>query len=136
MTSPAPYPIPHDVTTPCESNPELMFPERRASPARIQRAKKVCRPCEYSEGCAAWALTRGEEGVWGGTTDEDRTKLRKELDITVVRSKFSPVPHGPRKSAAVVPHGTPVAVEHHRKRYEPLCDDCFGFDVERKGRPA
>jgi WhiB family transcriptional regulator, redox-sensing transcriptional regulator len=43
---------------------------------REQEAVLICRGCELVDECLRWAMTYGERGVWGGTTDEDRRYLR------------------------------------------------------------
>lgn len=43
---------------------------------REQDAVLVCRQCALISECLAWAMTHGERGVWGGTTNEDRRYLR------------------------------------------------------------
>jgi len=122
----APYPIPAEVTTPCAADPDLMFADRKSAPTRLARAKKVCDPCDYRDGCLMWALTRGEEGVWAGTDDEDRKQLAKRMGIVVERPRLN-LP----RVATTVPHGTSVGVESHRKRYDPLCGECEAFDQGR-----
>lgn len=54
-----------DVPLPCHrEDPELFFAE---SPADVELAKSVCRPCPMRESCLAAALDRREPwGVWGG----------------------------------------------------------------------
>lgn len=49
----------------CESeDPNLFFAE---SPARLERAKDICRRCAARHRCLADALSRREPwGVWGG----------------------------------------------------------------------
>lgn len=47
--------------------------ERRV---REQEAKEICGRCAVMEQCLNWALQHNEHGVWGGTSDEDRKKLR------------------------------------------------------------
>lgn len=53
------------VQLPCRSNdPELFFAE---SPADVELAKALCRPCPVRSECLAGALDRREPwGVWGG----------------------------------------------------------------------
>lgn len=126
------YPIPRDVVTPCAAHPDLMFAPKE-SPGRRKAAKAVCGPCEWKAGCLAWALEVGEQGVWGETDDEDRKALRRELGIKPMRIKPGLTPPGPMASRRI-PHGTPIGVEHHRKKYVPLCDVCQAFDDERKGK--
>lgn len=54
---------------------DLWFPEVGGSGAE---AKKVCRRCPVREQCLALALESREWGVWGGTTERDRARLRRE----------------------------------------------------------
>jgi WhiB family redox-sensing transcriptional regulator len=125
MTLP-PYPIPAGAVTPCMEDPEAYFPDRH-SPARTERAKRGCARCPYRDGCLAWALTRGEAGVWGQTDEEERKDMCRAQGIVPVR----PVLDLPRGSNNMVLHGTPVGVESHRRRYQALCTDCLQFDQGR-----
>ena len=40
-------------------------------------AKALCAVCPVRSPCLAWALERGELGVWGGTTENEREALVK-----------------------------------------------------------
>ncbi len=45
---------------------------------QIDAAKRVCQMCDAVEPCLEFALaTNQESGVWGGTSEEERRKLRK-----------------------------------------------------------
>ncbi|HEY6622760.1 MAG: WhiB family transcriptional regulator [Acidimicrobiales bacterium] len=62
------------------TEPDLFFPIGTTGPAidQIEAAKRVCRGCEALEPCLDFALaTNQESGVWGGTSEEERRKLRK-----------------------------------------------------------
>lgn len=62
------------------SAPELFFPIGSTGPAvsQIESAKAVCRTCEACSACLAFALaTNQESGVWGGTSEDERRKLRR-----------------------------------------------------------
>ena len=54
-----------DVELPCRLHePELWFAE---SPADVEHAKSLCRPCPVRSACLAGAVERREPwGVWGG----------------------------------------------------------------------
>lgn len=41
------------------------------------RAKKICQRCPYIEECFAYALATNQEGIWGGTTTNERNKIRR-----------------------------------------------------------
>jgi len=46
---------------------------------QIAAAKLVCRRCEVQGACLEFALaTNQDSGVWGGTSEEERRKLRKQ----------------------------------------------------------
>ncbi len=65
----------------CRSTePDLFFPVGTTGSAleQIESAKRVCRTCEALEPCLEFALaTNQESGVWGGTSEEERRRLRK-----------------------------------------------------------
>ena len=61
-------------------DPDLFFPVGMTGPAieQIEAAKRVCDACEVSEPCLEFALESNQEsGVWGGTSEEERRKLRR-----------------------------------------------------------
>ena len=66
----------------CRSvDPDLFFPVGTTGIAlvQIEHAKSVCRSCEAQSACLEFALaTNQESGVWGGTSEEERRKLRKQ----------------------------------------------------------
>ena len=62
------------------SDPDMFFPvgSTGAVLAEIAAAKAVCRSCPVVEECLAYALeTNQEAGVWGGTSEEERRRLRR-----------------------------------------------------------
>lgn len=59
---------------------DLFFPAGSTGSAvdQIQSAKAVCRTCPVTDACLRFALeTNQEAGVWGGTDEDERRKLRK-----------------------------------------------------------
>jgi WhiB family redox-sensing transcriptional regulator len=63
-----------------DTDPDLFFPIGTTGTAieQIEAAKAVCRQCEAQDPCLEFALaTNQESGVWGGTSEEERRKLRK-----------------------------------------------------------
>jgi WhiB family redox-sensing transcriptional regulator len=62
------------------ADPELFFPISRAGPAlrQVAMAKAVCARCEIQQACLGYALDAGSvQGVWGGTTEQERHRLRR-----------------------------------------------------------
>ena len=46
---------------------------------QIESAKRLCGQCEVTEPCLEFALATNQEcGVWGGTSEEERRKIRKQ----------------------------------------------------------
>jgi WhiB family transcriptional regulator, redox-sensing transcriptional regulator len=64
-----------------DTDPDLFFPVGTTGPAisQIEAAKAVCRECEAQGPCLEFALaTNQDTGIWGGTSEEERRKLRKQ----------------------------------------------------------
>ena len=53
------------------------FPDKGESPAA---ALEVCHRCLVVTECQAWAIAQGSNlaGVWGGLTEQDRARMRRE----------------------------------------------------------
>lgn len=63
-----------------DTDPDLFFPigSTGAAIEQIESAKAVCRQCPSQTECLEFALaTNQEAGVWGGTSEDERRKLRK-----------------------------------------------------------
>ena len=63
-----------------DTDPDLFFPVGTTGPALVQidQAKKVCQDCPVQQECLEFALsTNQDSGVWGGTSEEERRKLRR-----------------------------------------------------------
>lgn len=65
------------------ADPDLFFPIGYAGPAlQMQQAaaKSICAGCPVISDCLDWALRAGEpDGIWGGTTPEERRYLRRRV---------------------------------------------------------
>ncbi len=62
-------------------DPDLFFPVGTTGLAlvQIEKAKAVCHGCDVQASCLEFALaTNQESGVWGGTSEEERRKLRRQ----------------------------------------------------------
>jgi len=59
-----------------EVDPEIFFPERGGS---SKAARAVCSRCDVRMNCLEYALNNKEQfGIWGGTSERERRRLRKE----------------------------------------------------------
>lgn len=61
-------------------DPELFFPVGTTGPAlvQIEEAKAVCRRCPLITSCLETALQRNELGVWGGTDENERRRIKRQ----------------------------------------------------------
>lgn len=58
-------------------DPELFFPEPGES---LASARAVCRACDVQAECLAYAINTGEkQGVWGGTSGQERKRIRRRV---------------------------------------------------------
>lgn len=63
----------------CQSQPpEWFFPVGRSikDELNIRRAKECCAECPVRQPCLQYAMSTHQYGIWGGTTEEERTDLR------------------------------------------------------------
>lgn len=85
-------------------DPELFFPARAVD---TEPAKRVCRGCPVREACLEYAVAeRVVFGIWGGTTERQRRRLRRE-------ARVAGMTHATRCEDC----GAPFAHEHHSARY-------------------
>jgi hypothetical protein len=64
-----------------EDTNDLMVPlgrKGKSTIAEVVAAKSICARCEVVEACLDHALMRHESGIWGGTTDRERKRMRRE----------------------------------------------------------
>lgn len=60
-----------------QTDMELFFPEKGGQAAP---AKQLCAVCPVRVECLAVALEQRELGVWGGTTESERARMRRERE--------------------------------------------------------
>ncbi len=63
-----------------DRDPELFFPVGSTGAAvdQIDAARLVCQTCPVRSECLDFALaTNQEAGIWGGTTEDERRKVRR-----------------------------------------------------------
>jgi WhiB family redox-sensing transcriptional regulator len=71
-----------------DADPDLFFPVGTTGPAlrHIDEAKRICRACPAQTQCLAWALDHGvTDGVWGGTTADERHAIRRLASRLTIR---------------------------------------------------
>ena len=75
-----------------DSDPELFFPIGSTGMAldQIRAAKVVCMQCSVRTPCLEFALaTNQEAGVWGGLSEDERRRMRKEAQAVTATLAIS-----------------------------------------------
>lgn len=90
-----------DGTQPCmKTDPEVFFPElpekekgekitgqeRRTYNIAVINAKSICGSCTFSQPCLEYALTTSVVGIWGATTERERSNLRRSRRMATPES--------------------------------------------------
>ena len=66
---------------------DLFFPGRGQP---VGPAKRVCQTCPVIADCLAYALTHEiKEGVWGGTSENQRRFMRRDIRNTIGDTRIS-----------------------------------------------
>jgi len=65
------------------ADPDLFFPiaAGRAGLPRIRAAKAICQGCAVRDPCLSYGLATTQDGIWGGTTLEERRTIRQQADL-------------------------------------------------------
>jgi WhiB family redox-sensing transcriptional regulator len=62
-----------------QTDPEAFFPEKGGS---TREAKRICQGCDVRAECLDYALAHDERfGIWGGLSERERRRLRREAAI-------------------------------------------------------
>ncbi|MEU8316639.1 MULTISPECIES: WhiB family transcriptional regulator [Actinomycetes] len=108
----------------CRSvDPELFFPVGYSIAADRQAAEAIaiCHTCPVIDTCRTWATTTREpHGIWGGLTEDDRTRARRGL--------------GPRREKARC--GTRAGYRRHLINSETPCGGCRRANTAAAQRSA
>jgi WhiB family redox-sensing transcriptional regulator len=76
-----------------ETFPDAFFPDEAPDGSRKpnrgtytyeREAKQICASCEFKPECMLYAIDRPDLiGIWGGTTDNDRRKIRRGIPVNL-----------------------------------------------------
>lgn len=71
----------------CEQVPEIFFPEDYSAPSQVQirvmaieTAREICLRCPVMAKCLKVGMYE-DFGIWGGTTPDQRRKLKKVAEL-------------------------------------------------------
>src|ERR1700758_820929 len=62
------------------ADPDMFFPVAvsNAASKQVSRALRLCQECTVRQHCLDFAMQTGEkDGIWGGTTPEERIRARR-----------------------------------------------------------
>lgn len=67
----------------CESTDTDLFfvPEGQGTYPQIRALRKICGSCVVQKECLDYALKHSVMGYWGNTTENQRHKIRRQLNI-------------------------------------------------------
>lgn len=85
-----------------QADPGLFFPIGAVTGSgarRAEAAKAVCGPCAVRADCLSYALEAMPEGIWGGTTEEERLAARGS---SVRRARLAAGAVGPARQDSVM----------------------------------
>jgi WhiB family transcriptional regulator, redox-sensing transcriptional regulator len=77
------------------TDPDVFFPVAvgTAAAKQIARALRICQGCSVRQQCLDFAMRSGEkDGIWGGTTPEDRVRARRALNRRPARRTWPEAP--------------------------------------------
>ncbi len=95
------------------ADPELFFPatEAGAGLQRVSEAKRVCGRCPVRASCLSYALMTAPDGIWGGTTAEERRLMREPSG--------RPAGERPDSAAAAAAMAVPATRDGRAPRRQP-----------------
>ena len=60
-----------------QTDPEAFFPEKGGS---AREAKRICQACAVRDECLEYALLNDERfGIWGGLSERERRRLKRDI---------------------------------------------------------
>lgn len=60
---------------------DFFFPENHGITEENRVAKKICNSCRWKQECLTYALHYRVLGIWGGTSESERKRMRRKLNI-------------------------------------------------------
>jgi WhiB family redox-sensing transcriptional regulator len=77
------------------TDPDLFFPVAAgiAASKQVARALRICDGCTVKRQCLDFAVRSGEkDGIWGGTTPEERIRARRARNRRPARRTWQEMP--------------------------------------------
>ncbi len=67
-----------------KSEPGKFSENYREAKMQTEQAKQICSTCKIKVECLSYALYHEMFGIWGGATERERHKMRRDLNIVPV----------------------------------------------------
>ena len=67
-----------------KSQPGQFSDNYKQARADTQAAKQICATCEIKIECLSYALYHEMFGIWGGASERERHRMRRQMNITPV----------------------------------------------------
>ena len=67
-----------------KSQPGQFSDNYKQARADTQTAKQICATCEIKIECLSYALYHEMFGIWGGTSERERHRMRRQMNIVPV----------------------------------------------------
>ena len=60
---------------------EVFYPETKTNPPELPIIRTICGGCIHRADCLEWAVHNERFGIWAGTTEADRRRIRANRNI-------------------------------------------------------
>ena len=62
---------------------DIFYPEATTNPVNLPMIKTMCNSCLHKADCLEWALHYEGFGIWAGTVEADRKRIRAKRNIVL-----------------------------------------------------
>ena len=68
---------------------DFWFPEKESNTRDIALAKSICGGCLHRTECAEWGIKNERFGIWGGLSENARTRIRNQRSRNIRGSEVA-----------------------------------------------
>jgi WhiB family transcriptional regulator, redox-sensing transcriptional regulator len=68
---------------------EIYYPPEAEQPRELPLLRSICGNCIHKDECAEWGIKNERYGIWGGLTQNQRTRIRTSRGIVIPFGEFS-----------------------------------------------
>lgn len=81
--------LPDTTQAACYGIPTDMFYPGPEDQDGYRAAVRICRNCPLADACRDYAVANHEQGVWGGTSERQRDRLRRRKSPQTIRGSWA-----------------------------------------------